>query len=323
MFVVAALYQFADLEDPELVRIGAQQICDEHSIRGTLIFAHEGINGTIAGTRKAIDTLMAYLYKYFQADHFEYKESVSNVQPFHRLKLKLKAQIVTMGEAVTAPRERVGIYVEPEDWNQLIRREDVLLIDTRNEFEIRVGRFKGATDPHTTNFSEFPEYTTMELDPAKHKRIAMYCTGGIRCEKATSHLLHRGFEEVYHLHGGILRYLERIPREESLWEGECFVFDGRVSLTHGLREGTYELCYGCQQPVSEPERQSASFERGVSCPYCHDVLTEDRKTRLRERGKQENLAAQDGRRHIGQSPKEMRAQQSQKNQRKEYDRKRN
>ena len=302
--VVAALYRFATLENYRDMREPLLDVCTAAGTRGTLLLAREGINGTIAGTRIGIDTVLAYLKSDPRLAALEHKESLDTANPFYRMKVKLKREIVTMGIDGIDPNDRVGTYVKPADWNALVNDPEVLLVDTRNDYEVDIGTFHGALDPHTDNFRQFPEYVRKHLDPGRHRKVAMFCTGGIRCEKASAFMLKEGFEEVYHLEGGILKYLEEVPAEESTWEGECFVFDNRVSVDHDLAKGSYDLCHGCRRPVSAADKQSPQYERGVSCPYCHDSLSEDQKERFRERQKQSELAAARGETHVGSAPPE-------------------
>jgi UPF0176 protein len=300
--VVAALYKFVALEDFHEIREPLLDECLAAGTRGTLLLAHEGINGTIAGSRQAIDRVLAYLRSDPRMADLEHKESFDDHMPFYRMKVKLKREIVTMGVAGVDPNERVGTYVAPRDWNALISDPDVVLLDTRNDYEVGIGTFRGAIDPHTTSFREFPRYVSDNLDPSRHKKVAMFCTGGIRCEKASSFMLKQGFEEVYHLQGGILKYLEEVPVENSLWEGECFVFDNRVSVDHGLEKGAYDQCHGCRHPITEADKQSPRYEKGVCCPGCYDKLSDDQKARFAERQKQIELAAARNEQHIGAAP---------------------
>lgn len=283
-WTVAALYQFKVVQQPQLLREQLQQLTEQLLTCGTLIVAGEGINGTIAGSRAAIDQIHQFLVA-AGFDRMEYKESTSTERPFRRMKVKLKSEIVTLGVPVE-PRELVGHYLEPAEWNDLIQQDDVLVIDTRNRYEYKAGTFKNAIDPATDSFRQFPEYVKTQLADAKHKKIAMFCTGGIRCEKSTSLLLQEGFEEVYHLKGGILNYLEQTPTEQSLWQGECFVFDGRVGVQHGVEEGHSNMCFGCGWPLTPEEMSADSFERGVSCPYCFEQTTDEQKARYRMRQQQ-------------------------------------
>ena len=297
--VVAALYKFVKLENYLELRDPMQARCDALGITGTLLLADEGINGTIAGTRENIDAILHYLRSDSRLADLPYKESAAEGEPFYRMKVKLKKEIVTMGVTGIDPTALVGDYVKPEDWNALINDPDVLLIDMRNDYEVDVGTFKGAINPHITTFREFPEYVKQNFDPERQPKVAMFCTGGIRCEKASAFMLQQGFSEVYHLQGGILKYLETVPEEQSLWEGECFVFDQRVAVGQGLQAGHYELCYGCSHPISEQDKSSAMFEAGISCPRCYASLTEEKLNTARERQKQVELARQRGVRHLG------------------------
>lgn len=276
--------------------------CRAAGVRGTLLLAREGVNGTIAGSRTGIDAVLASLRSDERLAPLEVKESMDDHMPFYRMKVKLKREIVTMGVPGIDPNRRVGTYVKPSEWNALVNDPEVLVVDTRNDYEVAIGTFEGALDPHTSNFREFPGYVRAHLDPSRHKRVAMFCTGGIRCEKASAFMLQEGFEEVYHLEGGILKYLEEVPESDSTWRGECFVFDNRVAVDHQLQKGHYELCYGCRRPVSERDRTSAKYEQGVSCPHCHDSLTPEQKGRFRERQKQSRLAAERGEAHVGAEP---------------------
>ena len=303
--VVAAVYKFVKLEDCAAMRTPLLARCDALGITGTLLLAEEGINGTIAGTRSGIDKILAYLRSDPRLADMEHKESAADQPPFYRMKVKLKKEIVTMGVPGIVPTELVGHYVKPEDWNALINDPDVLLIDTRNDYEVDVGTFKGALDPRITTFREFPEYVKKNIDPQQKPRVAMFCTGGIRCEKASAYMLQQGFPEVYHLQGGILKYLENVPAEESLWQGECFVFDQRVAVGQGLTPGHYELCYGCSRPITAEEKTSPKYQAGVSCPHCYDSLTPEKRSAALERQKQVTLAAERGEQHIGKRRKNL------------------
>jgi len=300
-YVVAALYRFARLPQFEALREPLLDQCVSFGIRGTLLLASEGINGTVAGTREGIDLLLAYLKAIPELAQLDHKESFCDELPFYRMKVKLKKEIVTMGVEGIDPQVTVGRYVEPKDWNALITDPDVLLVDTRNDYEVEIGTFKGAMDPNTTTFREFPEYVKNNLDPQKQKKVAMFCTGGIRCEKATAYMIEQGYDEVFHLKGGILKYLEEVPEAESLWQGECFVFDNRVSVNHKLEKGDYDQCHGCRFPITEQDKRDARYVAGVSCPRCHDLLTEDQRMRFSERQKQIQLAKQRQQVHIGSS----------------------
>lgn len=298
-FVVMALYKFTPFADYQECREGILAAMNEHQVKGSLLIAEEGINGTVAAERPAIESLKEYLNNIPSLSGFSYKESFCKEQPFNRSKVKLKKEIVTMGVPKIDPLKVVGSYVKPEDWNALISDPDVVLVDTRNDYEVELGTFKGALDPNTSSFREFPEYVAKTLDPDKHKKVAMFCTGGIRCEKSTAYMKEQGFEEVYHLEGGILKYLEEVEEQNSMWEGECFVFDGRVSVDHQLQPGHYELCHGCRHPIDEQAKQSAQFEEGVSCPRCHDQLSDEQRDRFRMRQQQIQRAKAQGEDHIG------------------------
>jgi UPF0176 protein len=284
--VIAAFYKFVTLADYIERRQPLLNICQHHQIKGTILLAAEGINATISGTRSSIDTILAYLKADPCFADLEHKESIAEKSPFDRLKVRLKQEIVTFGIPTTNPTETVGTYVKPQDWNQLIADPDVIVIDTRNQYEVEIGTFKGAIDPHTDSFTEFPEYVANNLDPERHKQIALFCTGGIRCEKATSYLLNQGFENVYHLQGGILKYLEEIPATESQWQGECFVFDDRVAITHGLEPGTHQLCWGCGNPISQVDLTSPHYEPGICCHRCYQTITPEQRASRTERWRQ-------------------------------------
>ncbi|GHD28158.1 rhodanese-related sulfurtransferase [Parahalioglobus pacificus] len=300
--VVAALYKFVTLEDYIAMREPLLDCCVTAGVKGTLLLAEEGINGTIAGTREGIDAVLAYLRNDARLADLEHKESFDDHMPFHRMKVKLKKEIVTMGVDGIDPNQTVGTYVKPEDWNALVDDPEVLLIDTRNDYEYGIGSFRGAVDPHTTTFREFPGWVRENLDPAKQKKVAMFCTGGIRCEKASAFMLKEGFEEVYHLQGGVLKYLEEVPEAESTWEGECFVFDNRVAVNQQLEKGQYDQCYGCRHPITEDDKRSPHYVKGVCCPRCFDSLSEDQMARFSERQKQIELAKQRGEVHVGAPP---------------------
>ena len=298
-YVVCALYKFVALPNFQTIRQPLLDFMNQESVRGTLLLAHEGINGTVSGSRESIDNLLNWLDQQEGLENISYKESYTDESPFKRTKVKLKKEIVTMGVEDIDPNKVVGTYVEPKDWNALIEDPEVVLIDTRNDYEIAVGTFKNAVDPETKTFREFPDYVKENLDPAKNKKVAMYCTGGIRCEKSTAYLKEQGFEEVYHLKGGILKYLEDVPKEESTWEGECFVFDDRVTVDHDLQPGSYDQCNACRLPITEEDKASELFEQGVSCPHCFEETSDEQKTRYRERENQIKLAKQRGEAHIG------------------------
>ncbi|WP_111640400.1 oxygen-dependent tRNA uridine(34) hydroxylase TrhO [Marinimicrobium alkaliphilum] len=300
--VVAALYHFASLPDYEAMSEPLKNHCEAQGLKGTLLLAHEGINGTVAGTRAGIDSLLDYLKSDPRLAKLEHKESLDERMPFYRMKVKLKKEIVTMGIEGIDPRHTVGTYVPPSAWNELISDPDVLVVDTRNYYEYAIGSFERAVDPGTTTFREFPDYVKDNLSPQQHKKVAMFCTGGIRCEKATAYMKEQGFEEVYHLQGGILKYLEEVPEEESLWRGECFVFDNRVAVNHQLEKGRYDQCHGCRHPITEDDMRSEKYMKGVSCPRCYDTLTDEQKARFAERQKQMELARQRNEQHLGAAP---------------------
>ena len=283
---VAALYYFVSLDDLPRLQAETKAMCEKHGICGTLLLAPEGINGTIAGRPDGLDAIMEYLDETFQVNQGEVKYSEALEKPFIRMKVRLKKEIVTLRAPEADPSKNVGTYVEPKDWNNLVNDPDMIMIDTRNIYETKIGMFENAVDPNTNSFTEFKDYVSKNLDPQKNKKVAMYCTGGIRCEKASSYMLAQGFEEVYHLKGGILKYLETIPADESTWKGSCFVFDKRVAVEHGLKESDHKLCYGCREPLEPEDLRSDAFELGVSCPHCIDDLDEDRAERLRMRQRQ-------------------------------------
>jgi UPF0176 protein len=288
--VVAALYKFVTLKDFAALRQPLLAAMKAHGVKGTLLLAEEGINGTISGKREAIDGFLVALKSDHRFSDIGHKESFCDEDPFYRSKVKLKKEIVTIGVSGVDPNRQAGTYVNPADWNALIAEPDVLLIDTRNDYEVALGTFEGAADPKTSSFGEFPKFVSANLDPARHSRVAMFCTGGIRCEKASSYLQSQGFREVYHLKGGILKYLEEVPKEQSKWQGECFVFDHRVAVGHGLIPSEIELCHGCRMPLDSADKYSEFYEEGVSCPKCFASLSEKSKTSARERQKQIDLA---------------------------------
>ena len=297
--VVCALYHFVKLDDYQKLQQPLLDLMLKNQVKGTLLLASEGINGTIAGYRSGIDSVLNWLKSDSRLKDLDYKESFDDSYPFYRSKVKLKKEIVTMGVEGIDPNRKVGTHIPPQAWNDLISDPEVLLIDTRNDYEVEIGSFKNAVNPNTTSFREFPEYVKQKLDPIKHKKVAMYCTGGIRCEKSTAYLKEKGFEEVYHLQGGILKYLEEVPEEESLWQGECFVFDNRVAVNHSLQKGNYDQCHACRLPITEADKQSQYYEKGVSCPRCYNKLSDEQLTAFKERQKQIELAALRGEEHLG------------------------
>jgi UPF0176 protein len=297
--VVCALYKFVTLPDYQQIRQPLLDVMESNQVRGTLLLAREGINGTIAGSRFAVDKVVNWLESDPRLAEIDCKESFTDIPPFNRTKVKLKNEIVTMGVEGIDPKQVVGTYVAPKDWNNLISDPEVLLIDTRNDYEYQVGTFKNAINPNTESFREFPQYVKEHLDPNKHTKIAMFCTGGIRCEKSTAYLKEQGFEEVYHLKGGILKYLEEVPEQETLWQGECFVFDERVTVNLKLEKGGYDQCNACRMPITETDKASDTYEKGVSCPHCYDKKSPEQKLRFAQREKQMELAKQRGESHIG------------------------
>jgi UPF0176 protein len=299
-YVVAALYKFADFPDYQEFQPKLLTLCKKHKVYGTLLLASEGINGTIAGSREGIDTVIAFIRKHpVFSEGLEYKESFASEQPFLRTKIRLKKEIVTLGVPGVSPVKTVGTYVEPKDWNTLIQQKDVVVIDCRNDYEYEIGTFKGALNPNTETFREFPEYIQKNFNPQKHKRIATFCTGGIRCEKSTSLLKEMGYEEVYHLKGGILKYLEEVPETNSLWQGECFVFDNRVAVTHGVQEGHYDQCYGCRYPVSDEQKRHEHYKEGVHCHRCYNKRSDKQHHTAAVRHRQVQIAKDKGIKHLG------------------------
>lgn len=297
--IVAALYHFTKFADHKALQQPLLSLCRAQGIKGSLLLAYEGINGTIAGSRGGIDAVLAHLRALPGCDDLEHKESFAAQMPFNRMKVRLKKEIVTMGQPNIDPTVNVGNYVSANDWNDLITQDDVVVIDTRNDYEVAIGTFQGAIDPETKSFGEFPAWWEQNKSRFHNKRVAMFCTGGIRCEKSTNYLLNEGVDDVYHLKGGILKYLEEVPQEESTWDGECFVFDARVSVKHGLQEGKYDLCYACRMPLAPEDFERPEFEKGVSCHQCCETTDDERKERFRERQRQVELADRRGKHHIG------------------------
>lgn len=297
--VVCALYKFVTLENYQELRQPLHDVMEKNHVRGTLLLAREGINGTIAGSRHAIDTVIDWLKMDARLNDIDCKESLTDNPPFNRTRVKLKKEIVTMGVEGIDPKRIVGTYVNPNEWNALINNPDVLVVDTRNDYEFQVGTFKNAINPNTQSFREFPEFVKNNLNPQQHKKVAMFCTGGIRCEKSTAFLKEQGFDEVYHLKGGILKYLEEVPAADTLWEGECFVFDERVTVNLALEKGSYDQCNACRMPITEDDKASDKYLQGVSCPHCFDKNTLEQKARFTEREKQMELAKNRGEAHIG------------------------
>ena len=297
--IILSLYKFVEIKDTELLKERLLQKCKPLGIKGTFIISTEGINGTIAGSKASIDSIIEFLKNDRRFNDVECKYSYDYKIPFYRMKVKIKDELIPIGIKDLDPREKVGTYVKPADWNKLVEDLETLLIDVRNEYEIEIGTFRGALNPETESFREFPEFVRKNLDPEKHKKVALFCTGGIRCEKASSFMLGEGFSNVYHLKGGILRYLEEVPNEESTWEGECFVFDNRASVDHDLENGVYDLCHNCRYPVSPEDMKSKYYEKGISCPRCFNKITGNRRRSLEERNKQIGLAKQKNQQHLG------------------------
>ncbi len=297
--VVTALYKFVTLENFEQLRAPLLAVMEENGIRGTLLLAREGINGTVAGDEQGMNTLLNWLTSDVRLAELEYKKSYTADMPFKRCKVKLKKEIVTMGIEGIDPKQVVGTYVKPADWNALISNPEVMVIDTRNDYEVEIGTFANAINPKTETFREFPRYVEEHLDKNRHKKVAMFCTGGIRCEKSTAYLKEQGFDEVFHLQGGILKYIEEVPQEESLWQGDCFVFDDRVAVNHQLEKGHYDQCHACRRPITEQEKTSDHYVKGVSCHHCFDTKSPEQKARFSQRQKQMDLAAKRGEFHIG------------------------
>ena len=311
---VCAFYKFVTLDDYQALRTPTKSQLQDACIYGTVLLAEEGINGTIAGSDLAIHDFLKWLQNDPRFKDLDYKLSHHHEQPFHRTKVKLKKEIVTMGVDGIDPNKLVGTYVRAEDWNELINDPETLVIDTRNEYEVGIGSFTNAVNPHTETFREFPDYVEQNLDPKKHKKVAMFCTGGIRCEKASAYMKQQGFDEVFHLQGGILKYLENVAPQESKWQGDCFVFDDRVAVNHKLEKGQYDQCHACRYPITENDKQSQHYIAGVSCPRCYNLLSEEQKSRFQEREKQVQLAKQRGESHIGSQSREVAAQNREKKQ---------
>ena len=299
---VAALYRFVRLDDYESMREPLLNFCTERGVKGTLLLAHEGVNGTISGSKTAIAKVLGYLRSDERLADLDCKLSYHEERPFLRMKVKLKREIVTMGLEDIDPNQSVGRYASPSEWNELIDDPECLVIDTRNDYEVEIGSFRGAINPGTKSFRDFPAWVDENLDPQKHKKVAMFCTGGIRCEKSTSLLVAKGFDDVWHLKGGILNYLEQTPQASTRWEGECFVFDNRVAVNHQLEKGQYDQCFACRFPLDDAQKKSSLYIPGVSCPRCHDAHSQDQKKRFSERQHQMTLARQRGEAHLGATP---------------------
>ena len=302
-YCVAALYHFAPLADYAELKEPLQNLCDMLAIKGTLLLATEGINGTVAGSDKAILQLMDYLRADPRLSEIDYKMSRAANMPFYRMKVRLKKEIVTMGVDGVDPNETVGTYVDPKDWNALISDPDVVLIDTRNDYEVEIGTFEGAINPDTQSFREFPQWVETNKNKLNKPKVAMFCTGGIRCEKASSYMKTMGYDDVYHLKGGILKYLEHVPENQSKWNGDCFVFDQRVAVKHGLEESHYDQCFACRYPITEEDKAHPLYEKGVSCHRCHNQTSQEQRGRFTERQKQIALAKARGEDHIGRKVK--------------------
>ena len=294
---VAAFYKFTEIEDLTTLQESIESCCIENDVRGIVLLATEGINSTIAGPRNGVLAVLEFLRKDPRFDGLTWKESIAKEQPFRKLRVRLKKEIVTMGVPGIDPERLAGTYIKPEDWNDLISDPNVIVVDTRNDYEVEIGTFKDAVNPDITSFGELPEWIKNNIDIQTQPRVAMFCTGGIRCEKSTALLKEAGVKDVFHLEGGILKYLELIPEDRSLWDGQCFVFDERVSVGHGLEVGEYELCRGCRHPICEEDKSSSLFREGISCPRCHDQTTDQQKARFAERQKQIELARQRDDRH--------------------------
>jgi UPF0176 protein len=298
--LVATFYRFTTLDDCADMQLRIEACCEANDVHGIVLLASEGINSTIAGPRAGVMAVLDFLRRDPRLADLTWKESTASTQPFRKMRVRLKEEIVTMGVDGIDPTQLVGTYVKPEDWNALISDPEVIVIDTRNDYEVSIGTFVGAVDPDIQSFGELPQWLDSQLDAQSQPRVAMFCTGGIRCEKSTALLKQAGVKEVYHLDGGILRYLEQVPEEESLWQGQCFVFDERVSVGHGLEVGQYELCRACRCPVGEGDKQSPQYRLGVSCPRCHDQTTKDQKIRFAQRQLQIELSHSRGKSHLAQ-----------------------
>ena len=306
MFKVAALYKFSEIDNPLEIQISLKKTLKELSIYGTILVGSEGINGTIASKDKEnLNRALIYLRGLKGFEGLDIKFSDSKKNPFIRLKIKLKDEIVTIGDKSIDPVKTVGIYVKPEDWNSLLQEDDILLIDTRNDYEYSIGTFRDSINPKTKKFRDFPKWLKEQdftKEDKNNKKVAMFCTGGIRCEKASSLMKNEGFKKVYHLKGGVLKYFESVSKDKSLWDGECFVFDDRVSVKHDLSIGDYDMCHGCRMPITENDKKTKKYIRGVACPNCFDQTTEEQKSRYKSRQKQMELAKQRNQKHLG--PKE-------------------
>ena len=297
-YSVCTFYKFIKISNLQKIKKLLSDFLLKKEIKGTIIIASEGINGTVSGNNDSIKEMLIFLCKNLNIKNIEYKISYHFTNPFYRTKIRIKKEIVTLGNKVNT-KKNSGIYIEPEKWNELITNKNTILIDTRNEYEISIGTFKNSINPHTNSFRDFPLFVNKNLKKNKNKKIAMFCTGGIRCEKSTAYLKENGYKNVYHLKGGILNYLKKISKKESLWIGECFVFDNRVSVNHDLIKGNYDQCHACRIPISENDKKSKYYKEGVSCPYCYNKVTDKQRLRFKERQKQINLAKKRGFEHLG------------------------
>lgn len=304
-YVVCALYKFVELKNYKSMKEPLLKVMQNNMVRGTLLLAEEGINGTISGSSTSIASIIQFLKKDIRLSNIIYKKTYSKQIPFNYTKVKLKKEIVTLGVDGINPLKNCGTYVDPQNWNKLISDPEVLLIDTRNEYEIEIGSFKNAINPHIKTFREFPKYVSKNLNELKHKKVAMFCTGGIRCEKSTAFLKEQGFDKVYHLKGGILKYLKEVAETESLWQGECFVFDSRITVNHSLEQGNYDQCYACRRAITDEDKLRPEYKHGVSCHRCKTNLTSKQKKRFFEREKQNKLARERGEYHLGNKAKQI------------------
>ena len=298
-YLTCALYKFVSLPRYESLQSPLHALMVKNNVFGTILLAEEGINGTISGLPEDVGVVLEWLKNQPSLSGIGQKNSYHDEIPFYRTKVKLKKEIVTMGVGGINPKEVVGTYVKPREWNALVEDPEVLVIDTRNDYEVEIGSFKNAIDPQTKTFRDFPNWAEKNLDKTQHKKVAMFCTGGIRCEKSTAYLKENGFDEVYHLEGGILKYLEEVPKDQTLWQGECFVFDNRVAVNHDLEKGSYDQCHACRMPITDKEKESKYYQPGLACHHCHDMVADDRKQRFAERQKQVELARERGEDHIG------------------------
>lgn len=297
-WAIAALYKFTEIAEPATLRAELARVGEGLGITGTLLIAPEGVNGTMAAAPEALEEWITLLQAHSEIGKLEVKYSSAEEAPFLRFKVRLKREIVTLGAEGVDPVNQVGTYVKPKDWNALIDDPDVLVVDTRNEYEVAVGSFDGAVDPRTKSFRQLPQWAEQNLGPDQDRKVAMFCTGGIRCEKSTALLKSMGYENVFHLEGGILKYLEEVPESESRWHGECFVFDARVTVKHGLETGSYDMCHACRMPISDEDKQAETYQRGISCPHCHEMVDNERRARFAERQRQIELARQRGEDHL-------------------------